>query len=521
MKLLRIICVLALALSVTTGAYAATQSIKLSGDIAIRGFARGDYDLNAHYEEPDIPQQPGAFERQQNPLQGTDDWQTWFMSTAEIQLDADLTDNVSGTVRLFNQRDWDVRTKNAAGADPAVTYDATYQSTDPVPDSDYPNLREFNVGVDLAYIELKEFLYSPLTLKIGRQDLWFGKGFIVGANMRDYNNLINADEYTCMRSFDAIRATFDYDPWTVDAVAAMIWENEIGSKDDETLLGVNVGYLFDSFNGEAEAYWFNKTDKGSVLPRNVKQHNYVHTVGARGSADPLEFLTVAAEGAYQFGHFVGFRDQLHKRGRSAWAVDGSVECRYLKDIIPWKPVLGAEYILYSGDRGYAPDRRSSETYTGWDSMYRGKFDTAYREYVGRYNFTHMGWLVGRTLPYRNYIDNQVDDSRNNQHQVLLYGNIMPTESITVDGKLGFFWQQYNREIEGILLEPNGFIEGGVRNMEKRSPFLGTEFDLGVTWDYTEDVAFGFLAAWFFPGNFYYDQSDTTATDIVGTVKLSF
>jgi len=519
MKLLRTICVLGLALCIASGAYAATQSIKLSGDIAIRGFARDNYDLNKNHAEPAIPEQPTLAERHADPLHGTDDWQTWFMSTAEIQLDADLTDNVSCVLRLFNQRDWDVRTKNATGRRNDDIYDATYTSTFPDPDSDNPNLREFNVGLDLAYIELKEFLYSPLTLKIGRQDLWFGRGFVVGANMRDYNNLINADEYTCMRSFDAVRATLDYDPWTIDGIAAMIWENEIGSGDDETLLGVNVGYLFDSFNAEAEAYWFNKTDRGTVPPRKIKEHNYVHTIGARGSADPLEFITVAAEGAYQFGQFVGFRDQERPRARSAWAIDGSVECRYLQDIVPWKPVLGTEYILYSGDRNSYPNEQTTGTYSGWDSMYRGKFDTAYREYVGRYNFTHMGWMIGRTTAYRYNVNNQIDDSRTNQHQVLVYGNVMPTESITVDGKVGFFWQQHYRELDANVL--NVSSGSPTAPIEKTNMFYGTEFDLGVTWDYTEDVSFGLLAAWFWPGAFYYDQSDDAATDLVGTVKLSF
>ncbi|MGB2705292.1 MAG: alginate export family protein [Candidatus Omnitrophota bacterium] len=519
MKLLRTICVVGLALSVATGAYAATQSIKLSGDITIRTFARGEYDLTKH-QEPIIPAQPDIDERHMDALYGTNNWQTWFMSTAEVQLDADLTDNVSGVIRLFNQRDWDVRTKEG-DADTKRT-DNLYRATNTplYPEEAYPDLREFDVGLDLAYIELKEFLYSPLTLKIGRQDLWFGRGFVVGANMRDYNNLINADEYTCMRSFDAIRATLDYDPWTIDAFAAMIWENEIGSKDDETLWGINVGYLLDMYNAELEAYWFNKTDRGTVPPRDLKQHNYVHTVGARGSADPLEYITVAGEAAYQFGHFVGFRNQLEVRNRSAWAVDGSVECSYLKEIMPWKPIVGAEYILYTGDKTPYLSGQTTGTYTGWDYMYRGKFDTAYREYVGRYNFTHMGWLISRNTEYRIAMNTQIDDSRDNQHQVLVYGNVMPTDSITVDGKLGFFWQQHYREIDPNILTYNQPAIMGQTN-RRLATFLGTEFDLGVTWDYTEDVSFGLLAAWFFPGSFYDDQSDSTATDLVGTVKLSF
>jgi hypothetical protein len=46
-------------------------------------------------------------------------------------------------------------------------------------------------------------------------------------------------------------------------------------------------------------------------------------------------------------------------------------------------------------------------------------------------------------------------------------------------------------------------------------------DLNATWDYTEDVSFGLLGAWFLPGEVYYDKLDATATDIVGTMKVSF
>jgi len=96
---------------------------------------------------------------------------------------------------------------------------------------------------------------------------------------------------------------------------------------------------------------------------------------------------------------------------------------------------------------------------------------------------------------------------------------MPTESITVDGKVGFFWQQHYRELDANVL--NVSSGSPTAPIEKTNMFYGTEFDLGVTWDYTEDVSFGLLAAWFWPGAFYYDQSDDAATDLVGTVKLSF
>ncbi|MFH1594087.1 MAG: alginate export family protein [Candidatus Omnitrophota bacterium] len=433
------------------------------------------------------------------------------MTTTELQIDADLTDNVSAVVRLFNQRDWNVQASTAANMAAAPVANVT-----PIIAAlrAGTNADEFDIGVDLAYIELKEFLYSPLTLKIGRQDLWYGKGFIVGANLRDPHGTVNAAEYTAISSFDAVRAILDYDPWTIDSVFALILENDIGSKDDEALLGTNVGYIFDVYNAEAEAYWFNKQDRSTVPARNVKEHNNIHTVGLRGSADPIENWTIAAEGAYQFGDFVGFRDQLETRDRSAYALDINAECRHFRDGYAWKPVVGTEYILYSGNQN--EDRQNLNNavgqYEGWDMMYRGKFDTAYREFVGTFNVTHQG-LLARQL---DYIELFEDASVTNQHQVAAYGSLAPTDSLTIDGRLSFFWQQYARTIPQQMLNP-----GGLPGDDKRNEYLGSEIDISLTWDYTEDVSFGLLTAWFFPGAHYADCSDDTATDVVGTVKLSF
>ena len=506
MKLLRTVCVIGIALCLATSVYAGTQSVKISGDLDIRGFARGAWDLQNNHQEPDFPRSDPGDVLTNDPYPGTDDWMSWFMTTTEVQIDADLTDNVSGVIRLFNQRDWNSAMWNTQQKQVNTT-NASLVRGEGITYTQRPG--EFDVGLDLAYIELKEFMYSPLTLRIGRQDIWFGKGFVVGYNLRDYNANIFADEYTCMTSFDAIRATLDYDPWTIDAIASMIWENEVGSKDNEQLYGVNVGYIFDVFNAEAEGYWFFKNDN-QIQPTLIQTHNTVQTFGLRGSADPIENWTASVEGAIQFGQFVGFRAQQSERDRFGYAIDAAVECRYFKDMFPWKPVIGAEYILYSGDENERPDVTTDGWFHGWDPMYRGKFDTAYREFVGKYNYTGLGWK-GRDVTYVNTFP---DASYTNQHQVLISAGIMPMDSLTLDGKLAFFWQYHQREI------PNNVIGGGAGNSKRRS-FIGTELDVNLVWDYTEDVSFGLLAGWFFPGGFYSDQSDSIATDVVGSVKLSF
>ena len=56
---------------------------------------------------------------------------------------------------------------------------------------------------------------------------------------------------------------------------------------------------------------------------------------------------------------------------------------------------------------------------------------------------------------------------------------------------------------------------------------GDELDVQALYDYTEDVQFGLLGAWFFPGD-YYDgapsgpaRGDATAWELVGDVTVKF
>ncbi|MBD3379323.1 MAG: hypothetical protein GF408_02555 [Candidatus Omnitrophica bacterium] len=486
MKLMKVLCVIALVFAVSAIAYAETQSVKVSGDITLRSFLRNNYDLDA-----------SDADNSNTGLQ-TNNWASYLTSTAEVQIDADLTDNVSGVVRLVNQRVWGdgLQTGQAAGElgmiddinDVVVARGATPGQTD-----------AYSVLVDLAYVELKEFLYSPLTLRIGRQDLWFGKGFIIGANMQDPSGGFWPMEYTAVKSFDAIRATLDYDPWTIDGVFAKISENARRADDDINLWGLNVGYVFDNYNGEAEAYWFFKQDRNPSTVANTVMNTStvndvynddVHTFGLRGSFDPIEDWTIALEGAYQTGDFLGIAGQQSERDRSAWAIDAMVECRYWQDDFAWRPVVSAEYIFYSGQEDVG-NRNAVTTgdYNGWDSMYRGKFDTAIREFQNVFYRTATASTPSHT----------------NQHQVLGRLTLEPTDSLTFEALYGHFWlaEDYSNQ-----------------NTDKN---VGDEVDLSLTWDYTEDVTFGLLSAWFFPGDALENNNgtDDVATDIVGTVALSF
>lgn len=484
MKFFRVLCVLAIALCIGASVYAETQSVKVSGDLTMRAIVRDKYDYQGSPNESGT-----AASLSQIDSAG----QNWFMSVAAIQVDADLTDNVQTVIRVLNQRDWNVTTRTGtAASNPTPNGTGWYTA----------NADEFDIMLDLAYLKLKDFIYSPLTVTIGRQDLWFGKGFIVGANQQNPAGNLSAPEYTDINSFDAVKAVLDYDPWTISGIYSKIAEGPIQVDGDIDLWGINVGYKFNSYNAEAEGYWFYKTDKSIPHSNNIKSGNDVYTIGARGSVDPISWVTLAAEGAWQGGSYIGAAQQATTRARSAWALDVSGEVRYFTDKCPWKPKFGVEYIFYSGDKSEHDSNLGNGnvggTYTGWDPMYRGKYDSAIREFVGKFYRTY------RYPASTTNVISSADDSRTNQSQIIFLGSVQPIESVTVKANYNMFWNEYN-----FTSDP------------KSGTWIGSELDINATWDYTEDVSFGVLAGWFFPGEVYYDKRDSIATDLVGTVKVSF
>ncbi|MCX5666716.1 MAG: hypothetical protein NTY34_00155 [Candidatus Omnitrophica bacterium] len=537
MKFLRVFCVIALVAFLAVGAYAETQNVKVSGDLAIRGFWRDNYGDMGSFASQNEAQQafgqgvPGAVTFRN----GVDRPNSqWFMSTTELQIDADLTDNVSTCIRLVNQRDWNVARstqvdENAMGQISTLGSGGYGHSRAYMDD---PN--EFAVDLELAYVTLKNFIYSPLTVSVGRQNLWFGKGFIVGANQRmrnaanfgnymyspaggqarDNYKPLSAPEYTALNAFDSVKAVLDFDPWTLTGIYSKIWGNSIQADDGVDLWGTNVGYKFDSYKGEAEGYWFYKRDQQVKTYIDIDSGNEVHTLGLRGSFDPIDIVSLYAEFAGQFGSYVGDPLQGNKRERVAGALDVGGECRYFTDKWAWKPKGGAEFIWYSGnkpeDRGVGAVNSAmnrSGQYNGWYPMYRGKQDSLIREYIGRYYFS-------ATYPFetdRYY--NSPDASFQNQYQVVFSGSLQPMDSLKLTSNLNLFWNQ----------------EAYRGDMAKSCGYVGTELDMGATWDYTEDVSFNLAMGYFMPGDAYkirdertnITSGDNTATDVVASVKVSF
>ncbi len=479
MKSFKIAMVLALVLGFAVPAYAETQNVKVSGSIDSYAFYRGNYDL---LDSNDASVQPAGATLTGGGIPGQthsgsaaqrSDADQYFRTNTQVEVSADLTDNVSTVINLVNQRDWNSDTLDTAGS---ASSDAT---------------NEFDIELDLAYVQMKEIFYSPLTLTIGRQDLWFGRGFIIGNNNTawDQQGITQADEYSVTTAFDAARATLDFNPWTLDFVYSKIHEGSLNPEDDRDLYIANVNYKFAEYNAVAEGYYVGEFDRNTLAGSTGTFDEETDTLGGRGQFDPISQITLGGELAYQFGETRNGSLASPVRDRGAWAADIFGTYRWDNT---WKPELTLEYVHFSGEGNLSS---TTEDFDGWNGLYRGRFWTAYADF--------------REFVYATATGSDQSATLNNQF-IQVKGALKPMEDLLLEGAFTYIWTD-----EDVHVTP------GVQSSAVHDDQIGYEIDLQVTYDYTEDVSFGLLTGWFVPGDFYSEPQDEIASDIVGSVKVTF
>ncbi len=451
----RLIVILALALvaSLTfSAAYAEVQNVKVSGDITASGVLRNHFNLTngAAGDKNDIAQ-------------------SFLMTQTRVRIDADLTDNVMATVRLINERVW-------GGLDDSGSSDNS------------------NIDLDLAYVTLKEFLYSPLTLTIGRQDIRFGNALIIGnAGLRAGKTNIPSD-LSIRKSFDALRATLNYDPLVVDLIYAKVKENSIDRNNDISLAGINATYAVNS-KLDASAYYFLKRDNDpddAVGTANSRgKADKVNVLGALVSARPIEDLTASLEAAFQFGKNDETGTSISQENHKAWAIQGMADYTFSK--VKMTPKVGASYTYLSGGE------TSTTRNQGWDSMF---YDQALN------NITYA------ILPF------------SNMSVVNLKASIKPMDDVTLSANYGYY--DVAKTASGSTFNSpsswsddssttSRYITSGTYTGKKH---LGDALDLTVIYDYTEDVQLGLTGGWFRPGNAL--SSDLRdANQLVASMKVTF
>ena len=484
MRKLIVVGLLAFAVALTGTAYAEVQNIKVSGDLDMKAISHHNYDLK-------LKQKNESGHVGVGPITN-DDNEQFLLSTLHINVDADLTDNVSTSVRLLNQRKWDAFT--GGGQD--------------------------QITLDNAYVTLKEFLYSPLTIVAGRQNLVYGSGFIVGNGLLADPETVFPDtdstvgltsptgrEFSAFNAFDAVRAILDYSPLTIEGVYAKV--NDTGVADaDETLYGIYGTWKADRWDATVEPYWFYKDDSsgaktvtvndavGAGVTTRAYEVNRVQTVGLRLTGSPIENLKLEGEGAHQFGTLIDTTAGAAwtERNRSAWAAN--IYANYAWAQVPWTPATGLGWTFFSGNsthglNGFAGDTRDrNDTFNGWDPVYRGSFTTFIQDF-----------LTGADAPAGLYTTFDANDTAATTNRHLIYGDakLSPMKDLTL-------WARYTHARFDKAPRPG------------RSHHAGDEVDVKALYDYTEDVQLNVFGGWFFPGN-YYDQpaSSTRGNDLAWTV----
>jgi len=484
-------------------AFAEVQNVRVGGDLTTYGFIRENLRLSDDHTN-------GVGGPTGNTIgSGSDEF---AQSHVGLNVSADLTDNVSADVRLLHQRVWGSHSSDAT--------DAASGNPD-------------QVDVASAFVTLEEFLYAPLTLKIGRQPLWYGKGFIVGGRLLagdvDPEQNLASDEVSGHNGFDAIRATLDapagVEGITVDGLYAQVSENVVSANDDVKLYGVNVGWKGDASNAEAEVYYFLKRDNDrAALPSRDEGKGSVSTLGIRGSGEPVTNIMTWGELAMQFGKRANTPNALSPAGskaegtdhfidaegvagdsQQAWAVDVGVD--YAMPDTTWTPKFGGEWIFYSGKEtnssptGVLSVGAPGGAIAGWDPIFRGKFDTVLREFqaIGYYLPTQSGNSSGGQF-------GTMTNSSTNQHQLALHATINPLDALSVDNRWTWF------------IADKGYI---AKAGNERKHFIGTEWDLNMRYAYSEDVSLGLIYGVFWPGAVFQAPFDNIAQELVTSLKVTF
>jgi len=342
------------------------------------------------------------------------------------------------------------------------------------------------VDVELAYITIQDIWGYPVTARFGRQEIKFGEGFLVGDGYnyaRQQNIAPTATEENSSevvfplsrnsqtlyynkswrKAFDALRFTVDYDPYTFDLFTAKIDEGAYANADDTDLYGAVLHYDYMDI-GQYEL---------GVYLENGDNDREIWAVSLRGESEVPAFpgLVLKGEIVPEFGDAAEDVDQ----DALGWYFGA-----YYFFENEYEPYVGAEYIVMEGDDNLTDDE-NEVFYPFYEDEVYGEINEV------------ASWGLNTNL-----------------NIIKVAAGFKPTETIAIDFKY------YNLQLD----EEDSYTYGEATTNDDD---LGDEYDLYVTYDYSEDLQFGLCVAYFDSGDVLEDVTgdDNEALQVVGSVKVSF
>jgi len=486
-------------------AFAAIQNVKVSGDITSTFVDRNTFDLGLTNLE-DFNNSGG--------LLGTNGpnsfapvglkKQNVFITQTRLRVDADLSDNVSTTVGLINERAWGGEGNVTGGAS------TSKQNTD--------------VQLYLASVTMRELLYSPLTVTVGRQIFNYGNGLIIGDG--GVNNQATGDlqfiaqDLTMRTSYDGVKAVLDYKPLTIDMFYFKNLQNQVNGNPDSKntssdVYGINANYqLNDPMNTVVEVYMFSRINGKDIAATdedidgdNVNDKtDTLFVPGLRASTNPIKGLNVQGELAWHLGQRPtgDAGDGAAPTAERREAMAAQFLASYALPVLDkYKPTVNASYTYVSGDKNgninYNQDKVSSaKTYTAWDP---------FNENQG------AGTIYNTLFPL------------SNMHILALGASVNPLEDVTAAFTWSGLWDAQPYDMAGknplLLFQPDGGTTPLLETAKHNARSLGNEYDVNLTYNYTEDVTFGVSLGWFVPGNVFTSNNNNVAQQALADVAVKF
>lgn len=259
-----------------------------------------------------------------------------------LKISADFTNHVNAVLELDDFEVWgnDFRSDYRTGVDAST------------------NSRN-DVEVLQSYVETNETFGLPLRLRIGRQQIKLGSGWLVGENQSTVNI-----------AFDGVRATYTGDGYAIDGWATKLAERGAAEEDgDVNFYGLSATCT--ALEGhEFIAYWLYVRDARSVSDTNFAapiewledafnlddyDATNLHTLGLRAEG-ALASFDYAAELAYQFGEadsagaLFAPSNQLYGDDDAKYDNWGTeAEFGYMFESILWSPRVYVGGVYFSGE----------------------------------------------------------------------------------------------------------------------------------------------------------------------------
>jgi hypothetical protein len=485
---------------VASPAFAAIQNVKVSGSIISSFIDMNNFNLGETNGDINVaadPESPIGLKRE-----------NIFVTQTELNVNADLSDNVSATVGLINERAWNAENSSDAGT---LT--------------NYAN--DTDVQLYLASITLREFLYSPLTLQIGRQVFNYGNGLIMGnggaINQGAGQLQFIEQDLTERTAYDGVTATLDYKPLTISMIYfkngdTLLSGTGVEQKNASSdVYGLNANYqLSDPWSTVAEAYIFSRingnqaADVLNTVCTNTSptvtcsdKGNTLFVPGLRASTNPTKSLTIQGELAWELGQIsvqdaaTGAQVSEHRDAMAAQVLASYT----LPFLDKYKPTLNASYTYASGDKDGGANYHdvpftSAKTYTAWD-----EFNT----------------IQGAGTIYRDIF------ALSNEDIFSVGATVAPLEDVTAGVTWTGLWAAtpYNSWNTLNIYQPNSGTATIAPVTKKSGQGLGNETDLSLTYNYTEDVTFGLSVGWFVPGSVFSNVNKDTASQAIANVAVNF